>query len=167
MTTVCERFHEAAELLFDNPIVGHGFTEFARDYDVLTDVMAAKPDGTGSYIEGRYRVRFTHCPYAATETQLDPETWRISWQDSFIDWDAWRAAGEPSGFVWAQIADAYPGASCLEDSDLAGVWSRRLKHSVHELKLETNAYTLRVVFHDFAVRQIGRGDPRSGTVTPV
>jgi hypothetical protein len=31
----------------------HGFTAYMRDYDVIIEVPAIRPDGSGSYIEGR------------------------------------------------------------------------------------------------------------------
>jgi hypothetical protein len=44
-----------------------------RDYDVIIEVPAIRPDGSGSYIEGRYRYRFTHCVEAAVKTKVPPD----------------------------------------------------------------------------------------------
>jgi hypothetical protein len=41
-----------------------GFAPFLLDYDVVTEVPAAKPDGTVSYVLGRCRYRFTHCAWS-------------------------------------------------------------------------------------------------------
>ena len=50
-----------------------GFTAYMRDYDVIIEVPAIRPDGSGSYIEGRYRYRFTHCVEAAVKTKVPPD----------------------------------------------------------------------------------------------
>ena len=162
-----EKFRQAADLMFDNWVIRHGPTEYVRDYDVTVAVVAAKPDGDGSYVQGHHRIRFSHCPTAAMEMRLAPAVWRQSWTDDMIEWDAWRAAGEPEGFVWAQGAIAYPGLSYVEDSADALDWSHRLGHPMHELLLETNAYRLRLVFHDLDLVQIARGDPETGAIEPV
>ncbi len=157
-------FAVAADLIFDSWVLGHGPTEYVRDYDLVVATPAAKPDGSGSYIAGHYRVRFSHSPIQRCETVLEAETWRSAWRDPFTNFDSWRAAGEPAGFVWAQGADAYPGPSLIEGSDLAKEWGERLGHDMFELKLETNAYTLWLLFHDLDVVQIARGDAESGTL---
>jgi hypothetical protein len=36
-----------ADPLIDSAIVRHGFTRYMRDYDVIVEVPAAKPDGGG------------------------------------------------------------------------------------------------------------------------
>jgi hypothetical protein len=52
-----------------------------RDYDVIVEVPAAKPDGSGSYIEGQYRYRFTHCVEVHVGTIVKPDAWKLSWTD--------------------------------------------------------------------------------------
>ena len=156
-------FADAADLIFDSWVLAHGQTEYVRDYDVFVALPAAKPHGPGSYIEGHYRVRFTHSPLQRCETALGYETWRNSWADALIDWDSWKAAGEPGGgFVWAQGASAYPGPSLVEDSPLATEWSNRTQREMYELKLETNAYVLSLLFHNLSVLQVAKGDPETG-----
>ncbi len=149
--------------LFDSAIIGHGFAPYMRDYDVIVEVPAAKPDGTGSYIEGRYRYRFTHCVAAAAETAVPSKTWTRSWADEFTSYAAWEAAGSPDGFVWGvEWADAYPGASTVIDSARAAEWSHRLGRAMHEVEIETNAYTLRLICHDLQIEQLAVGDPTTG-----
>jgi hypothetical protein len=54
---------EEDTLLIDQAVVQHGFARSSRDYDLLVEVSAAKPDGSGSYIPGRYRYeRSMICP---------------------------------------------------------------------------------------------------------
>jgi hypothetical protein len=76
------RSHDwADDPIFDSAVMSHGFAPFMRDYDVIVEVPAARPHGSGSYIEGRYRYRFTHCVEAAVKTAVPPEIWRESWRD--------------------------------------------------------------------------------------
>lgn len=156
--------------LFDQAIVEHGFTLHLRDYDLIVDRVASLPKGEldvasdrHSYVEARYRYRFTHCVAATVETKLTDETWRVSWDDHFTDLDAWKRAGEPEGFVFGvRWADAYPGGRLVHESALARDWSGRLGHQMHEAVIETNTYTLRLVFHDLRVTRIAVGDATTG-----
>lgn len=71
MAEIDLRQHDwTSDRLVDSVIIEHGFARYLRDYDVVVDVPAAKPDGTASYISGRYRYRFTHCVEAHVETQV-------------------------------------------------------------------------------------------------
>lgn len=137
-----------------------------RDYDIVIDVPAALPpevpigDTTGSYIQGRYRYRFTHCPEVRVTTEVRDEVWQYSWDEVFIDYQAWEAAGNPEGFVWGvNAADAYPGISYVTDSPLAASWTERLAHEMHEIAIETNTFALRLVCHDLRIDQLAVGDP--------
>lgn len=165
---------EADERFFDSAIVSHGFTEYLRDYDVVIDVPAALPadvpigDTTGSYIQGRYRYRFTHCPEVRVVTTVRDDVWRLSWDDTFTDYERWEAAGNPEGFVWGvNWADAYPGMSYLSDSTLAASWTERLAREMHEIAIETNTFNLQLVCHDLRVHQLAIGDPWTRQLTPL
>lgn len=57
---------------FDSAVIEHGYAPFNRDYDVVVDVPAATPDGSGSYIAKRLCYRFTHCPVASLRTAIEP-----------------------------------------------------------------------------------------------
>ena len=162
---------ESDELFFDSGIVSHGYALHLRDYDVVIDVPAALPpdvpigDTTGSYIKGRYRYRFTHCPEAHIVSCVADESWRRSWDDVFIDYEAWEAAGNPEGFVWGvNWADAYPGLSYVTNSLLATSWTERLDNEMHEVAVETNTFVLRLVCHDLQIHRLAVGDPRTQTL---
>jgi len=166
MSRVRSRIEDDA-LFFDSAILSHGFSPFMRDYDVVIDVPALKPDGSGSYVEGRYRYRFTHCPEAHVGSTVAPQSWRDSWDEHFVDFAAWEQAGQPSGFVWGtNWADAYPGFSYVENSERASKWAGQLDREMHELRIETNVFELSLVFHDLRVTQLAAGDPRTGEMTP-
>ena len=105
---------------------------------------------------GRYRYLFTHCVIAEYETLVQKETWPISWDDLFIDYDIWEKSGAPGGFVWGVCwASAYPGLEYFKNSERAGLWATQLGHEMHEVSIETNAYMLRLIFHEVRVVKVG------------
>jgi hypothetical protein len=57
--------------------------------------------------------------------------------------------------------------SYIDGSAAAADWSRRLGHELHEVLVETNAYSLRLVFHDLRVTRIATGNPTTGELEPV
>jgi len=154
--------------LFDNAIVRHGFVPYMRDYELEVVAIAAVPDGSRSYQEGRYRFVFTHCVTAFAETAVRDSVWPESWDDVFTDYATWEAAGAPEGYVWG-VNDmaAYPGAKYLPESTRAADWTRRLGRLMHEVRIETNAHNLTLVFHSLRVYRVARGDPETGKLTPV
>jgi hypothetical protein len=165
---------ESDQLFFDSGIVAHGYAPHLRDYDVVIDVSAALPPGlpigdtVGSYIMGRFRYRFTHCPESHVISSVDDDSWRQSWADVFIDFEEWEAADNPEGFVWGvKSAASYPGLSYVTDSSLAASWAERLGHEMHEVMIETNTFFLRLVCHDLRVHQLAVGDPATQTLKPL
>jgi hypothetical protein len=154
--------------LFDSAIIAHGFAPFMRDYEVIVDAGAAAPDGSGSYIEGRYRLRFTHCVRALTATTVGADIWRRSWGAAFADYAEWQLAGEPDGYVWGvEYMNAYPGGKLIDDSIIAADWTSRLSIAMHEAVIETNCHTISLVFHQLTVHRIGRGDPKTRAIEEV
>jgi len=135
--------------LFDIAVLHHGFVPYLRDYELLTET-----DWAGD-LGGRYQYLFTHCVAVSYETRVLDHVWPRSWSDEFIDYQHWLDAGEPEGYVWgANWALAYPGWEFVEDSERAREWTERLGQSMYEGVLETNAYYLRLVFHDVRITKI-------------
>ena len=162
---------DSDELFFDSRIVAHGYAPDLRGYDVVIDVSAALPhevtigDTTGSYTKGRYRYRFAHCPEARVTSRIRNDTWRLSWDEVFVDHEEWEAAGNPEGFVWGvKEADAYPGLWYVTDSTLAASWTERLGHEMHEAVVDTNVFMLQLVCHDLRVQQLAVGEPFTQTL---
>ena len=154
--------------LFDSWIERHGFSPYLRDYEVVVVAMAALRDGSGSYAQGRYHYLFSHCVEAHVHTSVKNESWRVSWEDTFIDYEEWERAGSPNGFVWGvRGMDAYAGAKYLPNSPLSAAWTERLAHRMHEVRIETNAHNLQLVFHGLTVLQTARGDVDSGDLTDI
>lgn len=42
----------------------------------------------------------------------------------------------------------------IDNSELAVKWSREFEAEMHEAEIETNAFTLRLIFHDFTITKI-------------
>jgi hypothetical protein len=152
--------------IFDDALVQHGFTSYMRDYDVITEFGASY--GGISYMAGSYRYRFTHCVVAEVTTTVSVEVWRASWTDEYTNSQRWEAAGAPEGYLWCvEYALAYPGLIYEADAPRAKNWAQRLGKSMHEIVIRTNAYNIRLIFHDVVITQIARGDPHTGTLTPI
>lgn len=162
---------ESDELIIDSAITSHGYAPHLRDYDVVVSVPAALPPEVpngatiGGYTMGVYRYRFTHCPEAHVVSSVEDDVWQRSWDDVFIDWEAWEAAGHPQGFVWGKnYGDAYPGISYVAESPLASLWAKRLGHEMHEVMIETNTFDLHLVCHNLHVHKLAVGDPWTRTL---
>jgi hypothetical protein len=132
--------------LFDNAILSHGFTDYNRDYRITAEL------GLGGGPAGVYEFLFRGCVAATYECMVPPAGYSVN--DDFIDFEQWEAAGAPDGFVWAQPATIYPGWQLLAHPDTATRWAARLGIPMQEILIETNAFTLRLVFHDLAIKQI-------------
>lgn len=131
-------------VLFDSNIVQHGFLPYLRDYQILSQF-------------GKRRIffRFTHCVSAVVKTTVPDELWLESWEDVFTSRDAWENAGSPKGYVWGvNYAVAYPGATVVENSLQARDWSTRLGKQMREIRIETNAHNIELIFHDLCIGEI-------------
>jgi hypothetical protein len=136
------------EPLYDSAIVRHGFAPFLRDYDVVAQIN-----------QYQFLYRFSHCTSAWVTTAMADPFWKESWDDLYTDRAAWESAGAPSGHVWgACYSLAYPGATYVENSELAREWTLRLGKPMHEVRIETNVHNLGLVFHDLIVRELHEGD---------
>ena len=139
--------------LLDVAILSHGFAPHMRDYDVLIEAMWGEKEWGDA--RGRYLCRFLHCPEAHIITRLSSATWRQSWDDTFADYEEWQKVGEPEGFVWGVCwSDAYPGLKYVENSPLALKWTKEFQTEMHEAIIETNAFSIQLVFHDFTITKL-------------
>ena len=130
--------------IFDNAVLRHGFTDYNRDYEMtVNSIVGPMPSGLYSYL-------FRGCVEAACKSNVLVHS--PSLDDVFIDYQAWEAAGTPDGFVWGvKWADAYPGWRYIEKSPSAANYSKKLSIEMHEVIIETNTYTIDLVFHDLLV----------------
>lgn len=138
-----------------------GFAPHGRDFNLVVQDVLRSP--------GTHRVAFTHVVEIAYETRVRDESWRLSWDDTFTDYAAWEAAGCPSGYVWGvNWADAKPGLRALRDSQEATEWSERLNRPMYAALLETNQYSLHLVFHSVRYEKISDEiEPVSRTIVPL
>lgn len=150
--TVKDRLAEYGGFL-DVGVLHHGFAPHMRDYDLVFEALWGKKEGGDA--KGTYRLRFTHCPEATTTTAVRDSAWRQAWSDVFIDEAQWDAAGAPEGFCWwARWSTAQPGLKYIDDSPHAKDWSERLGKPMHEISMTTEAFQVRIVFHDFTVTKL-------------
>jgi len=146
--TANEIKHALKRPLFDSFIIRHGFAPFMRDYDVV------------AYINGhQFLYRFTHCISAWITSSVADHIWKKSWDDILTDYAAWERAGAPDGYVWGVCySSAYPGATYVENSELAAEWSSKLDRLMHEIFIETNCQNIGLVFHDLVLRELKESD---------
>jgi hypothetical protein len=135
--------------LFDLPILEHRFARHQRDYLIVAEL------GGDTAACGQYLYTFTHCPHARLTTNVTDATWQRSWADELLDYNEANRKGPPDAYVWGvNWSMAYPGPMYVEDSVLAASWSARFRHQMHEATVDTEAYSLQLVFHDITVRKI-------------
>jgi hypothetical protein len=135
---------------FDQAILEHGFTVSNRDYRLVASICGQPGPRQPVRELCTYTYLFKLCVEARYASAVPPSG--ILADDVFVDYDRWKTAGEPDGFVWGvNWALAYPGLRYAESSESAATWTERLGLSMHEVAIETNTYTLVLVFHDVAV----------------
>jgi hypothetical protein len=127
----------------DFALLQHGFAPHGRDY-----VLVLQADGT-------YALTLTHVVELHIETRVRDDVWPISWDDVFLDHGAWKAAGEPGGYVWGtNWSLAYPGLEALADHPEAARWSKRLGKAMHFAAIETDRLRLSAIFHSVRWRKL-------------
>ena len=142
----------------DFAVLDHGFLPHGRDYSIVVESALGKDPG-------HHRFQFTHVVVAIYTTRVEDDLLRKSWEDTFVDYEEWERAGTPAGYVWGtnwSLAD--PGMRAVEPSQLATDWSERLQKPMYELKLETDRFSLFLVFHSLRTAKI---DDRTDTVAQV
>ncbi|MEU3602973.1 hypothetical protein ABZ714_30335 [Streptomyces sp. NPDC006798] len=137
---------------FDHAVVHHGYTNYMRDYEVIVYATADPRTGTApSYL----RYLFRYCVQARCETSVPAETWQISLDDRLIDHET---GADLDGYVWGVKWHAlHPGARLLPESEATRHWSKALGIEFHEVRIETNAHSLTLLFSDLQVSEIPVG----------
>lgn len=127
----------------DFAVLHHGFEPHGRDYSLVLQIPTVfKGPGT-------YKLTFTHVPDLKYETRVSDDSWQGSWEDTFIDYQVWTDAGEPSGYVWGtNWSDGYPGLSIVENSPNAERWSKRIGKPYFEAELKTDRFQISIIYHD-------------------
>jgi hypothetical protein len=146
----------------DTGVMSHGFADHGRDYCIILENPFSSPPGT-------FRLTFTHVVNLTIKTAVAPETWKASWDDAFTQYTAWEAAGEPNGYVFGtNWSGAYPGFRADDESSLAASWTSKLGKPMFSASLETDRFTLSLVYHDAQLARIADGAPTvSQTIVPL
>ncbi|WP_432043278.1 HalD/BesD family halogenase [Streptomyces cadmiisoli] len=136
----------------DHAVVHHGYTDYMRDYEVIVHATADPRTGIApSYL----RYLFRYCVEARCETSVSAETWRVSLDDRLIDF---TTGADLDGYVWGvKWHCLYPGAKLLPESETTRRWSKLLGIDFHEVRMETNAQNLTLLFSDLVVTEVPVG----------
>ncbi len=147
-----EAMQAAFDEVFDQAIVFHAFTDYMRDYEVVTYSVADPRTG----IQPQYdRFIFRYCVEAEVKTTVTPETWRKSLDDGLLDHENGK---DLDGYVWGvRWHCLYPGARIEEATPRTTAWADALEMPLYEAVIETNAHHIRLVFGDLEVSQVEPG----------
>ncbi|MEV6107446.1 hypothetical protein AB0M28_22465 [Streptomyces sp. NPDC051940] len=123
-----------------------------RDYEVIVYLTA---DPRTGILPAYRRYLFRHCVEATCRSAVPPTTWKTSLDERLITYET---GVDLDGFVWGvKWQLLYPGASIVTDSAVAAMWTEAIGLDFHEVRIETNAHDLRLVFSDVAVSELTTG----------
>ena len=136
----------ALEDVFDQALVFHGFTDYMRDYQLITysvaDPRTAITPSFDSYL-------FRYCVEATITSTLTPRSWANSLDERLIDHEAGK---DLDGYVWGVKWQAlYPGISVSTESKTADQWARAVGIPFHEAVIEGNGHKIVLIFSDLIV----------------
>jgi hypothetical protein len=142
----------ALDDVYDQAIVFHAFTDYMRDYEIVTHSV---PDPVSGIAPSYDRYLFKVCVEAIVSTAVTVQTWRASLDDRLIDFS--KAQGV-DGYVWGvRWQCLYPGGSVVENSSRTDRWSEALSLPFHEVLIETNGHNIDLVFSDLEVSTLEPG----------
>lgn len=137
----------------DFGVMAHGFADHGRDYEFIIENNIGGDTGT-------HRLTFTHVVSFRYETAVADEFWRQSWDDRFIDFDAYNAAGEPEGYVWGtNWSLAWPGFEAPHPTPDSDRWTKKLGHLMYEMSIATDRFRITMVFHDLRTEKLATEAP--------
>lgn len=142
----------ALQDVFDQAIVFHSFTDYMRDYEIVTFSVAAPSTGIPAAYE---RFLFRFCVEADVRSAVSIDVWRASLDERLIDY----ATGQDlDGYVWGvKWQDLYPGGKVVPGSERAHRWSDALGIPFHEARIEANGHDITLVFSDLEVTTLDTG----------
>ncbi|MFD6420935.1 hypothetical protein [Streptomyces sp. NPDC060198] len=136
----------------DQLVVHHGHTNHMRDYEIVFDVGPGFPyAATPTFL----RYLFRYCVEARCETFQSAETWRASLDDRLLD----RGTVDPDlgGYVWGmRFHELYDIRLCL-GSDATRRWTQAVGIDFHQVRRETTAHDLTLLFSDLEVSEVPVG----------
>jgi hypothetical protein len=133
---------------YDFGVLEHGFAPHGRDYKfVIQDSLCSDP--------GTYELVFTHVVDLKYKTRVGDTVLQTSWTDEFTDYAKWQASGEPEGYVFGtDWSLAYPGITVPASSPEAQGWSERLQHPMYSAIVETDRFSISLVFSSVRHRKV-------------
>lgn len=143
----------ALDEVFDQAIVFHSFTDYMRDYEVITYSVADPTTGIKPAFD---RYLFTNCVSATTTTTLDAEGWSRSLDDHLTTREAMNDAQD--GYVWGVRWQCnYPGAEAVEESEAASEWTRQLGIRFVSTVWSANGHRIELLHSGLTVSRIDAG----------
>ena len=142
----------ALDDVFDQAIVSHAFTGYMRDYEMIVLTAAVARTSTPA---ARLRYLFRYCVEVDVRSAVKPQVWKCSLDDRLIDFDTGK---DLEGYVWGvKWQNLYPGATVVDDSPRAQAWSHAIGIDFHEVRIDSDAHNLTLVFSDLTVEALPHG----------
>ncbi|NAS26605.1 hypothetical protein GT755_33635 [Herbidospora sp. NEAU-GS84] len=143
------RLQQALDDVFDQALLSHGFTTYMRDYQLVIHTTA---DPRSGIAPATLRYLFRFCVQADCTTTVPAEIWRKSQDDRLI---TYPTGVDLDGYVWGvQWQLLYPGATVVTDSPTARNWAAAVGIDFHEVRIQTNAHDLTLIFSDLRIEEL-------------
>jgi hypothetical protein len=139
------------EDFYDAVITRHGFTDYMRDYDLIVGARNGLPN------TDVHKYQFLGCVEACCETKLGKD-FELSISDDFVySGPDYPNKPDPYGFIWGvRFAETWVGGlKYIDNGERAKYWSKVIGRNMHEVSIETNAYSLHLVFADIRYAFLG------------
>ncbi|MGH3240650.1 MAG: hypothetical protein ACRDNL_09720 [Spirillospora sp.] len=138
--------------VFDQALVYHGFVDYMRDYEVIVYATADRATGIRP---AHLRYLFRYCVEARCETTVPAPIWMKSLDDRLTEYET---GVDLDGYVWGvKWHNLYPGASVVAESKSADTWGKALGIDFYEVRIQTNAHDMKLVFSDLRVSELPAG----------
>ncbi|TKK80637.1 hypothetical protein FDA94_35895 [Herbidospora galbida] len=115
-------------------------------------MIHATADPRSGSTQTTLRYLFRHCVQADCTTTVPADIWRESLDDRLI---TYQTGVDLDGYVWGvdwQLL--YPGATLVTDSPTAQRWAAAVGIDFHEVRIQTNAHDLTLVFSDLKIEEL-------------
>jgi hypothetical protein len=144
-----DAIRRAFDDVFDQALIFHSFTDYMRDYEVITYSVADPRTGIQPAFD---RYLFRYCVQADVKSTLTPDIWRRSLDERLIDHETGK---DLDGYVWGvKWQELYPGMRLLDESAAADQWSQQLGMPFHEAVIEANGHRIDLTFSDLTVTPV-------------
>lgn len=134
--------------LFDQSIIRHGMLKCIRDYEVIAYLLGMDYDTEAQFIlKGCIKVDY-RVIVASEHYSMDERLLELDRQDE---------PDYPKGFIWGvNYALVYPGWELKEDTEELKILEKTYGLKFYEIFFETNAYNLKIIFHDIEIKELNR-----------